>query len=394
MRLISEDLVSDIRTRLDSVRRHMQKGGMDAVVIASNANVFYTTGRFFRGYVYIPAEGDPVWFVVRPLVYEKDDNIVEIRKPELIPAELEKLRMRMPEVIGFEFDDLTYSDVSRLVAVFPEAAHVNCSGVMRDARMVKTPYELQQMRNDGIRHSEAYRGITHCFRKDMTDVEFQIEIERILRLEGCLGYTRTSGNLMEINMGSVIAGDNADAPGPYEFTMGGSGVDPSLPVGANGTTMRYGETVMVDVCGAFNGYQTDMTRVWRIGEIPDIAYKAHECSRNILRECERMAIPGSKVANLYDRAIEIARGEGLDQYFMGHSQQAPFIGHGVGIQLNELPVATSRSKHLFKENMTIALEPKFVIPHVGAVGVENTYIVTGDGLECITNFPEDIQQLL
>lgn len=393
MKLIHEDLMSDIRIRFDGIRKYMHESKIDALIVASNANIYYTTGRFFRGYVYIPADGNPVWFVVRPAIFDAQDDVVEIRKPELIPGELLRMGYPLPATVGLEFDDLTYSDVMRLEALFPEAKHVNGSSVLKRARMVKTPLELELMRYDGIHQAEAYRRIKHCFKEDMTDVEFQIEIERVLRLEGCLGYIRTSGNLMEINMGSVIAGDNADAPGPYDFTMGGAGTDPSLPVGANGTTLKPGETVMVDVCGAFNGYQTDMTRVWRIGEIPKLAYTAHECSRNILRECEKMAIPGARVADLYDKAVEIARNENLAQYFMGHNQQAPFIGHGVGIQLNELPVVTSRSRDIFQENMTIALEPKFVIPHVGAVGVENTYIVTPSGLDCITRFPEEIQEL-
>ena len=110
--------------------------------------------------------------------------------------------------------------------------------------MVKTQWELDCMRYDGLRQASAYRRFSKCYREDMTDVEFQIEIERLLRLEGCLGYIRTSGSQMEINMGSVIAGDNADAPSPYDFTMGGAGVDPSLPVGANGAIMHPGETVI------------------------------------------------------------------------------------------------------------------------------------------------------
>ncbi|MDE7109595.1 MAG: aminopeptidase P family protein, partial [Muribaculaceae bacterium] len=152
-------------------------------------------------------------------------------------------------------------------------------------------------------------------------------------------------------------------------------------------------TVMVDMSGSFNGYQTDMTRVWRLGEISALALRAHECSRSILRECEKMGRPGVKVAELYDKAIEIAKGEGFDKYFMGHRQQAPFIGHGIGIELNELPVVTSRSRDVLALNMTIALEPKFVIPGVGAVGVENTYVVTDNGLKALTVFPEEIQEL-
>ena len=78
---------------------------------------------------------------------------------------------------------------------------------------------------------------------------------------------------------------------------------------------------------------------------------------------------------------------------MGHRQQASFIGHGVGIELNEMPVVTARSKDHLLENMTIALEPKFVIPHVGAVGIENTYVVTSEGLRPLTVFPDEIQEL-
>lgn len=393
MRLIQQELTDDINSRINSVRRLMAEDGMDAILVASNANILYTTSRFFRGYVYIPAEGSPLWFVIRPDIYDHADNCVAIRKPEMIPSELIARGYAIPSKIGLEFDSLSYSDVSRLMAVFSEASFSNASKVLTRARMVKTPWEIEQIRIDGVHQAEAYRRITRCFKENMTDLEFQIEIERVLRLEGCLGTMRTAGNLMEINMGSVIAGANADVPSPYDFSMGGAGTDPSLPGGANGTTLKPGETVMIDMCGCFNAYQSDMTRVWRVGEIPHLAYKAHECSRNILRECEKMAVPGRPIADLYNMAAEIAAGEGLSDYFMGHRQHAAFIGHGVGIQLNEQPVIMPKSKDVCLENMVLAIEPKFVIPDVGAVGVENTYAVKSDGLECLTIFPEEIQEL-
>lgn len=371
----------------------MEHLDMDALLVATSANLFYTTTRVFKGYVYIPRVGDPIWFIIKPDIYEPESGLEKIRKPESIPAKLLELGLPLPSSVGYEFEGLSYSDVERLKAVFPEAEAKNGSIPLRLARMVKTPRELKKMKEDGVHQAEAYRRITGCYKENMTDLEFQIEIERILRLEGCLGYVRTNGNLMDINLGSVIAGDNADNPSPFDYTMGGSGVDSSLPEGANGTTLKPGETVMVDMNGSFNGYQTDMTRVWALGEIPELARKAHECSINILRACEKIGIPGLPVADLYRKAMEIVEGEKLKDYFMGHRQQASFIGHGVGIELNEMPVVTARSKDHLAENMTIALEPKFVIPGVGAVGVENTYIVTAEGLKSITVFPEEIQEL-
>ena len=80
----------------------------------------------------------------------------------------------------------------------------------------------------------------------------------------------------------------------------------------------------------------------------------------------------------------------LDEYFMGTKQQAKFIGHGVGLEVNEPPVLTPRSKEVLEVGMVIAIEPKFVLPNIGPVGIENTYIVTENGLEKITVCEESL----
>lgn len=378
--------------RISKVRRNMALAGIDAMLIADNTNIYYLCGRVFRGYIYVPAQGQCVMFVIRPVNIHGADA-VHIRKPEQIPAELQRLGIDLPVNLALELDDLPYSDIERLKSTFTPKALANASTVMRRTRMVKTEAEIRMINEDGLKQAAAYRKIPRVYKEEMTDVEFQIEVERLLRLEGCLGYYRTSGRLMEINMGSILNGDNADNPTPYDFAVGGGGVDLSLPVGADGRTMKPGTTIMVDMCGNFNGYQSDMTRVWSVGQVDPFAIKCHDCSRTILRELEKMALPGVQVSDLFHKAKEIVVAHGLESYFMGHQQQAPFIGHGVGIQLNELPVITPRSKDVLEENMVLAIEPKFVVPKVGAVGVENTYRVTPSGLECLTPFPEEISDI-
>lgn len=364
-----------------------------AILVAANVNVFYSTGRFFRGYVFLPKEGNPLYFVVKPQVFSESEDMAYIRKPEQIADILAERGVGIPARFGLEEDVLSFSDTSRLMKAFGEREFFNATPALREARMVKTPYEIEQMRIDGRRQTSVYSKITSLYRRGMTDLDLQIAIETELRKAGCLGYARVAGNLMEINMGSVLVGANADNPSPYEFAMGGEGADPSLPGGANGTLIRRGETVMIDMNGAFNAYQTDMTRIWSLGDLPALALKAHDCSRAILRALEKEALPGVEVKRLYERAVEIARSEGLEDYFMGHSQKSGFIGHGVGIELNEQPPVAPRCATLLQPGMTLALEPKFVIPEVGAVGVENTYVVTADGLESLTPFPEEILPL-
>lgn len=389
MQLIPDNLRPEAALHVDRIRQAMPPD-CDAILIGFNANIYYATLRFFRGYVYIPAEGEALYFVVRPLGFSGEPDVIYIRKPEEIPARLRDLGLNIPAVLGLEQDTMTWSDISRLTKAMENPQVINASPTLRMARMVKTPWEIGQIREDGLHQAEAYRRFTKAYRENMTDVEWQIEMERILRLEGCLGYSRVSGQLMEINLGSVICGDNADTPTPYEFAMGGAGVSPALPGGADGKTMHPGSTIMVDMNGAFNGYQSDMTRVWRIGDIPDRAYKAHQCSLDILREMERIGRPGRPAAELYNSAMAIVEQRELTDVFMGHRQHASFIGHGVGIELNEMPVLTPHSKDILAADMIIAIEPKFVIPGVGAVGAENTYQVTPDGLVSLTPFPEEI----
>lgn len=388
------DMKAEFQLRYDKVSEAMTSENCDALLLQSSTNLFYLSGCVFRGYILLLLGKNPVWFMIPPSIAPEDaKNVFTIHKPEMIPGWMAEHGFPIPEKIGLEFDDLLYSEIERLKTLFPDAEIKNASRIMRNCRMIKTDYEIKKIREDGIHQARAYSQVPHCYKGEMTDLELQIEVERVLRLEGCLGYLRAAGSRMELNLGSVIAGENADVASPYDFSMGGAGTDPSLPVGADGKTIKPGTTVMLDMNGGFNGYQSDMTRTWYLESVSELAVKAHECSRSILRELEKISLPGTPISELYKRAVEIAEAEGLSDYFMGHKNKVKFIGHGIGIELNEQPVVMERNHQPLQNNMTIALEPKFVIPHVGAVGVENTYRVTNAGLENLTVFPEELQEL-
>lgn len=366
-------------------------GRTGALLIADNAMLYYLTGRVYSGWAFIPVDENvnPLWFVRRPVELTGTD-VVEVRKPEEIPSRLEALGISLPEAVGLEMDALPYSTITRLQAVFPGAESYTASPIVAAARSVKTPLEISMMERSGVIHTAVYHKIPSLFSPGMTDFELDVAIEHLSRLEGCLGQFRIAGKSMEFFMGNVLTGENADAPSPYDFALGGKGMDPSLPVGASGEEIKPGTTVSVDVNGDYTGYMTDMTRVFSYGDIPSEAKAAHECSLAIHREFRRMAVPGTKASDIYEMAARLAREAGFERYFMGHRQKAGFCGHGVGIEINETPVIAPRSRDILQAGNAIAMEPKFVIPHVGAVGIENTYIVSPEGARCITNAPEEI----
>ena len=376
-----------LRNRRISDRLKSQ--GIDAILVSENANLYYTSGRVFCGFTYITADGSVTYFVRRP-VGLSGDNVRYIRKPEQIAEMLPA----MPATIALELDTTPYSTVERLRKIFGDAQVANGSDVLRRCRAVKTPYEIARLNESGVHHTMAYSRIPRIYRGGMTDVELQVEIERVLRNEGCLGQFRIAGGSMELFMGNLLTGDNADVPSPYDFAMGGAGLDLSLPVGCNGSAISPGHTVMVDMFGNFTGYMTDMTRVFYVGRLDETAAKAHQLSIDIHHRLAKEFHAGCEAKRMYEVAMEMVTAAGMDDYFMGHTQKAGFIGHGVGIEVNELPVLAPRSRDVLEEGNVIAIEPKFVIPHVGAVGIENTYVVRNDRLECITNAPEEITELL
>ncbi|MGI6572696.1 MAG: M24 family metallopeptidase [Fermentimonas sp.] len=403
-------------SRVEKVQQTLVERQADACLITSTVNKYYLTGVIFDGYLYILPEGDPLFFVKRPLNLLEEQNSGRkqsmwaeqakpdrqgkrneqvkpdrqgepvneerphrrgktIRKPEQIPDLLRALDLPQPERVLIEADQMSFNAVSRLQAALGMPEMGNISGEMRKIRAIKSEYELEQVRASARVHTKVYETIPTLYRKGMTDLELQVEVERQMRLHGSVGIFRSFGENMDIFMGSMLTGDNAQAPSPYDYALGGAGISPLLPIGANGTVLKPGTTLMVDMAGNYGPYMDDMSRTFVIEQAPDLAYRAHQVSIEIHRAIVENSRVGTLCSDLYHLADKMVKESGLSPYFMGTVQQARFIGHGVGLEINEPPVLAPRSRDLLEAGMVIALEPKFVLPGIGAVGIENTYIV-------------------
>lgn len=383
---------NEFALRQERVRRRMLEDGVEACLISSNTNIIYLTGTLFAGFVYIDSNVT-ICLVKRPLGMV-GENIVYIRKPEQLPEILAERSVRLPKSVWLEEDEMTHSEWLRITKIFPDAVVSNSTLKIREIRAVKSDFELELVRQGGRRQSEAIKAFPSLFKAGMTDNDFAIEMEREARRRGSLGVVRVFGQSMEIYMGAVLSGENAGTPSVYDFALGGAGLDPTVPVGQNGTPLCEGQTVLVDICGNYNGYHCDQTRVFSVGKTTEKALYAHQVSIEILNEVALMGVEGVACCELYNKAVEIAKRCGLEDCFMGRRQKAGFVGHGIGLVLNELPVLAPKSKMVLQAGMTIAVEPKFVIDGIGAVGNENTYIVHKESaMESVSLAPEEIVEL-
>ncbi|WP_025068831.1 M24 family metallopeptidase [Bacteroides gallinarum] len=386
-------LQPELKLRRDKIRALMAQQGIDAALITCNVNLIYTYGRVVSGYLYLPLDAPARLFIKRPNDIE-GEHVHPLRKPEQLPGLLKECGLPLPAKLMLEGDELPFTEYNRLAACFPEAEVVPCgTALIRRARSVKTPIEIEMFRRSGAAHAKAYEQIPSVYRPGMTDRQLSIEIERLMRLEGCLGIFRVFGQSMEIFMGSLLAGDNAAVPSPYDFALGGKGLDPSLPGGVSGTLLQAGQCFMVDMGGNFYGYMGDMSRVFSVGKLPEQAYAAHQACIEVQEAVVAMAKPGTVCEDMYDKAVEIITKAGFADYFMGVGQKAKFIGHGIGLEINEMPVLAPRMKQELEPGMVFALEPKIVLPGIGPVGIENSWAVTAEGLEKLTLCKEEIIEL-
>jgi Xaa-Pro aminopeptidase len=147
---------------------------------------------------------------------------------------------------------------------------------------------------------------------------------------------------------------------------------------------------MVDYAANVEGYIADQTRIFSIGPLKQKLHQAYDATLKIQEAILREAKPGVRAGDLYDLAVRIANTFGGGAGFMGHPDPVPFVGHGVGLELNELPLIGRSVETVLAPGMTFAMEPKFVIPGEGIVGIENTFLVTEGGLTKLNRFPDVI----
>jgi Xaa-Pro aminopeptidase len=191
-----------------------------------------------------------------------------------------------------------------------------------------------------------------------------------------------------------MAGPSAAVPGYVASPTGGTGPGPAVAQGAGFGRIRRHEPVLFDYVFAYRGYLADSTRIYALGELPDPLVRGHAAMLDIQALLQREAKAGKRAGDIYAMALEHAESLGFGNHFMGAGdRRIRFVGHGIGLELDEYPFLARGQKMELQEGMVVALEPKLVFPGIGVVGIENTHLVTREGLSRLTLFPDEIVQI-
>ena len=388
--------LEELESRTRKLQSFLAGNGIDGALILQNADLFYFSGTAQQAYLYIPAGGIPILMARKDIERAKSESalplVVPFRSLRDIPGILEDHGISIPDRMGMELDVLPTNQYFAFMALMQNKTEmVDISPAIRSIRAIKSEYETELIRQSAAMSDRLAAEVPSIAKPGMTEIEFAGLIEATARKLGHQGITRMRLFGAELFYGHIMAGPAAAVPSYLASPTGGIGMNPSIAQGSSMRPIQANEPILVDVVFALNGYLSDHTRIFSIGPLPEPLVKAHAAMLEIQDAIKSAAVPGTPTGELYEMAVEKAGAQGLADHFMGvGDQRIRFVGHGIGLEIDELPVLAKGQKMLLEKGMIVALEPKAIFPGKGVVGVENTHVVTESGLEQLGRAPDEI----
>lgn len=387
---------SEIKSRINSLQKRMTENNIDFAVILQNVDMFYFTGTLQKGALFVPAQGELLLFIEKTMeraLYETPLNIISIKKDKDVKAFLEDKNVLKGRG-AMEFDVLPVSVFERWKKILEFENFVDISFLIKDVRLIKSPFEIEQIRKSGEIITHVFEWAKKVVKEDMTELEIGAVLESRGRIFGHQGFLRMRGLNQEMMNMYITHGYSGTIQSHADVPISGAGVTHAIAQGPSTNKIKKGVPVVIDYGGGYNGYITDETRPYVIGKMKDIFQKGYETAKDIIEDTTEFAREGVNGTEVFMRAADKVKKAKLEDYFMGYGPgKVGFIGHGIGLEINELPVITPRHSIVLKEGMVFAFEPKFIIPGEGAIGIEVDFVVRKDRLERVTNFPIDIVYL-
>ncbi|MEF2230426.1 MAG: Xaa-Pro peptidase family protein [Pseudodesulfovibrio sp.] len=387
---------AELKRRQDAVRTHLQTVAPEAggILVFSRLNIYYLTGTFGQGVLWLPMVGEPVLMIRKGVNRARLEagvkHIVAFKSyAELAPLCADAGSPLTP-TLAVVMTGLNWQLGTLLAAKLKAYTLVPGDHAVTLARMVKSGFELEIMRRCGARHHKCLHDVLPTMiHPGMTEREIAHKAWECFFAEGHMGILRMQAHGEECFLGHVSAGDSGNYPSGFNGPLGLRGEHPaSALMGSAHKVWEPGEPLMLDIGFQLEGYHTDKTQAYFAGPdsaIPDELRRAHDFCIEMQEWVCAHAVPGATPAELYAHCLDQAGRRGFGEGFMGLDEnQVPFIGHGIGLTIDEFPPLAAGFDQPLVEGMVIAVEPKQGVRGVAMVGVENTFEITRDGARCLS----------
>ena len=383
---------SEIEDRITKIQRKLQKREIDGLLVIQRVDLFYLSGTAQNGFLYIPAQGDPLLLIRKYMPRARQESsirdMVEIKSPKEVPDRIADFYGRLPRTLSFELDVLPVKEFEFYRGLFPKQNCVDGSPLILETRIIKSPWEIEQMEKAAKLSSRTFEYIRNNIRSGYTEMEFSGMYEAYARKIGHGGQLRVRDYQTEGYSWHVLSGKSGGIVGLLDSPASGQGSSAAFPVGGGNKRLAPGEPIMIDMASVFNGFHMDETRMFAIGSMPQEAFDASLAAIEIHNTVLDRVKPGIPIKELFDTALTKAEELGYAEPYLGPpGYKVQFIGHGIGHELIEQPILSAKDETPLQRGMTFALEPKMVFKDRFCAGIESVFTVTETGHRLISQIP-------
>jgi Xaa-Pro dipeptidase len=386
---------SELDNRLNRFRKTMdvQNPLWELAVIFSKINLFYFTGTMQEGMLLIPRNEEPVLWVRRSFDRAKSESLFPVIKPMESFRDAAADFQGMPSSVHIETEFIPVAFLKRFQKHFPIQDVLSLDAQIASVRSVKSNYELGLMKRSGELHRIVLEErVPLLLQEGMSEVDLAGALYAQMLHEGHHGVARFGMFDTEIVLGFVAFGESSIYPTSFNGPGGNYGMGPAVPlIGDRNRKLSSGDLVFIDIGFGFEGYHTDKTQTYVFGKEPDKSVVSeHNICVDIQNRLAEQLKPGAIPSVLYENILNGLSPAFLRNFMGFGTRQVKFLGHGIGLVIDEIPVIAAGFDSPLEENMVLALEPKKGIEKVGMVGIENTFIVTPQGGQCITGYSKGL----
>ncbi len=377
--------------RLNELRRRMAEVGVDAAVLVHPRDILYYAGTA-RPATLVVGPQDALLLVRRGLDLARREATVRMEAGGGWDQVAEALAAQglTGGTLGADLDVMTAQLYRRMREALPDWTVEDISPVILSQRMVKDADEIRASEGAAAVADAGHRAMVSLLRPGMTELELAAEIEAALRRAGHEGYqplrypgARGGGVLL-------MSGENLTVRGGHGLVITGAGLSPGTPYGPSRREIRPGDLVVLDIGSTYGGYTADESRTYAVGK-PTAAQEAlYEVARATEEAVLAALRPGVSVAEVY-AAAEAVVARGAPPHFPPGALILPgFVGHGVGLEIDEPPVLWTREQTPVEVGMVLALEIEVSAPVRGLMAkVEDTVVMEADGPRLLTRAPRE-----
>jgi Xaa-Pro dipeptidase len=381
--------VDELENRLERFRVQMARDhqGWGMAAIFGRINLYYFTGTIQDGVLLIPSDGDPVFWVRRSYERALDESLFPLIRPMSGFQDAARGSGAIPDRIYLEAELVPIALLDRFRKYFPFSEVRSLDRQVTKVRAVKSAFELGLMERAGAIHCRVLEEkVPEILREGMTEAALGSEVYSIMVEQGHQGIVRFGSFNTEIEVGQIGFGDSSLYPTCFNGPGGCHGLGPAAPVlGSRERRLKRGDLVFIDNACGVEGYQTDKTMTYMFGEpLPEEAIEIHRRCVDMQDRMASLLKPGNTPSSVYTEIMEGLTPEFLKNFMGFGNRRVNFLGHGVGLVVDEWPVIAPGFCEPLEEGMTIALEPKKGIAGIGMVGIENTFLVTHRGGRSLT----------